>query len=250
MTKGYLITGTDTGVGKTFITRALSCALKDKGQKVGVMKPVETGCKMVNGRLLPADATLLKEAASFDIDLDVINPFRFARALSPHLAAREASSWIDIEKITKYYQIITGSADTVLVEGAGGLMAPISYKETIADIALALNIPVIIVAASRLGVLNHTLLTVRMAEKLGLTVAGIIVNHTAAAPTGALDVKTDGDALEKNALPHSPADLSLTTNAEEIRKLLPDTPFLGEVPYSSGPEAIKEAAERIDVEGF
>lgn len=228
MTKGYLITGTDTGVGKTFITRALSCALKDKGQKVGVMKPVETGCKMVGGRLTPADATLLNEAASSRIDIDVINPFRFAPPLSPHLAAREAFSWIDIEKIEKYYQMIAEGSDVVLVEGAGGLMAPISYKETIADIALALNIPVIVVAASRLGVLNHTLLTVRLAESLGLTVAGIIVNHTEAEPT----------------------DVSRAKNAEEIRKLLPEIPFLGEIPYTEGPEAIKAAAGKIDVEGL
>ncbi len=228
MTKGYLITGTDTGVGKTLITRALSCALKERGQKVGVMKPVETGCKTVGGRLTPADATLLKEAASSQIDLDVINPFRFSLPLSPHLAAREAFSWIDIEKIVKYYQMIAEGSDIVLVEGAGGLMAPISYKETIADIALALKIPVIIVAASRLGVLNHTLLTVRLAEELGLEVTGIIVNHTEAEPT----------------------DLSRAGNAEEIRKLLPKTPFLGEIPYTTGPDALKAAAGVINVEGF
>ena len=90
MTKGYFITGTDTGVGKTFVTAALARALSARGARVGVMKPVESGCAVVSGRLRPKDAIAIQKAANSDAPLDIINPYRFEEPISPHLAARRS----------------------------------------------------------------------------------------------------------------------------------------------------------------
>ena len=177
--KGFFITGTDTGVGKTFVTAGIVSALREKGANVGVMKPVETGCPEKNGRLEPQDAFFLKKMSGVDDDIDLINPYRFKAHLAPSIASRVEGKNIDLNRIRECYDRLASRHSMMFVEGAGGLLAPINENKTIADLIKLLNLPLIIIAASRLGAINHTLLTVRYAQSVGILVAGIILNYPA-----------------------------------------------------------------------
>lgn len=209
MQKKIFITGTDTGVGKTFVASAIAGVLRNGGIDVGVMKPVETGCVEEDGALVPADALKLKEASGSGDAMDLVNPYRFAAPLAPSVAASLEEREIRIEKIAEAFNVISQRHDFIIVEGAGGLMVPLTESETFADLAASLNIPIVIVAPSRLGVINHTLLTVEAARKRGIEVSGIILNNP--------------------ALPHG-GDLSGERNAEVIRRFS-CAPLLAEVPF-------------------
>ncbi len=208
MNRGCFITGTDTAVGKTFVTSLLAKALSDEGINTGVMKPVETGCAVKNGILIPKDALMLKASAASNDPIDIINPYRFAPPLAPNIAARLGCVKIDFRKIKDCYGALSKAHDVVLVEGAGGLLAPLTEKKTIADLVLFLRLPLIIVAPSRIGVINQTLLTVECARKSKIPVKGIILNN-----------------------PQSPKkDPSREFNRAEIERLT-DIPVLGTVPF-------------------
>ncbi|MBI5586862.1 MAG: dethiobiotin synthase [Deltaproteobacteria bacterium] len=176
MTRSCFITATDTGAGKTFVAASIARALRLKGADVGVMKPVESGCAEIDGALVPEDALTLKEASGSADPIEAICPYRFAPALSPHLAARISGSEIDFAALKNVYLELSVRHDLMLVEGAGGLLAPLTDDKTVADLAAALRLPIIIVATSRLGVINHTLLTVEAAGKRGIEVRAIILN--------------------------------------------------------------------------
>ncbi|MBI5328909.1 MAG: dethiobiotin synthase [Deltaproteobacteria bacterium] len=206
-TKGYFITGTDTGVGKTFVTAGIAAALKEKGINVGVMKPVETGCPENNGRLEPRDALYLKNAAGTSDELDLINPYRFKAPLAPSIASKIEKKSIDLNRIKACYDTLTAKHGIMLVEGAGGLLAPLNENEAVADLVKFLNLPLIIIAASRLGAINHTLLTIKYAQSAGIEIKGIIINYPALA-----------------------TDESLSTNQTEIKRLA-NIPILGELPF-------------------
>ena len=178
-TRGFFITGTDTGVGKTFVTAGIAAVLKERGVNVGVMKPVETGCAEKDGRLEPQDALYLKNAAGVSDELDLINPYRFKACLAPSIASKLEGKNIDLNRIKECYDKLASRHSMMFVEGAGGLLAPINENKTIADLIKLLNLPLIIIAASRLGAINHTLLTVRYAQSVGILVAGIILNYPA-----------------------------------------------------------------------
>lgn len=177
MKKAYFITGTDTGVGKTFVTALIASALKNMGQNVGVMKPVETGCKRRNNRLVPEDALLLKQAASSPASLTLICPYAFNAPLSPHIASRLEGRRIDLRTIKKSFDKIQKQGDMTLVEGAGGIMTALTQKKTMADLAAYLGLPLIIVAPNRLGAVNHVLLSIEAARKRGLRIEGVILNR-------------------------------------------------------------------------
>jgi dethiobiotin synthetase len=177
MAHSFFITGTDTGIGKTFITTLIATSLRELGIDVGVMKPVETGCRGKGGDLIPSDATLLKEAAKTEDALDLINPFRFRLPAAPSIAAREEGAVIECGSIMDSFELLAERHDTLLVEGVGGLMVPMNKSETVADLIKLLSIPVIIVAGTQLGTINHTILTVSTARQHGIDIAGIIFNH-------------------------------------------------------------------------
>lgn len=183
MSRSFFVTGTDTGVGKTFVTAGLARVARDNGDEVGVMKPVETGCVEVNGVLVPGDAVALKEASLSASPLDTINPYRFALPLAPYLAARAAGAEIYPALIKKRYGEIAASHDFALVEGAGGLLVPLTRELVMADLVTLLCLPLLIVADSRLGVINHAALTAECAAGRGIEVAGIILNNTTAPKT-------------------------------------------------------------------
>lgn len=174
MSKGILITGTDTDVGKTFVSCLIAKELKESGATVGVMKPAESDCTDD----IPKDSLLLKVASGTNTDIDIINPYRFKEAISPNVAAHREGIEIDIDRIIENYKTISNNHDRVIIEGSGGLMVPFNDKNTIIDLALEFDWSVIIVAASKLGVLNHTFLTVYTAKQMGLNLKGIVLNHT------------------------------------------------------------------------
>lgn len=187
--RGIFVTGTDTGVGKTFVTVGLARLLSDQGLRVGVMKPIETGCTRNGDTLIPSDASLLRSAAGANQDLPSVCPYRFEAPLAPDVAARQSGSTINPEVICDQFRRVARTHDVVLVEGAGGLLVPIWERYTMADLASQLGLPLLVVAASRLGAVNHTLLTLELAKLRGLRVVAYVLNQ--------LTPKTDG-AMETN----------------------------------------------------
>jgi dethiobiotin synthetase len=185
------VTGTDTGVGKTYVTCALAHALRRAGRRVAVAKPVETG--VTDG---PEDARRLKEAAGDEAPLEEICPLRFGAPLAPTAAARLERRSIDVERLLAWLDARRRAADVLLVEGAGGLMVPLSGTFTYLDLALRCALPVLIVAANRLGTVNHTALTARVATAAGLDVRGFVLSR----PTAAVDPSQIGNAYEIQAL--------------------------------------------------
>ncbi|MBI5739657.1 MAG: dethiobiotin synthase [Nitrospirae bacterium] len=174
--RGIFITGTDTGVGKTFIGVGLIRALKEKGFRVCPMKPVETGCKMLKGGLVPEDALKLLRAAEVNEPIGSVNPYRFRNPLAPSVAAGLEGVEIRKEKIISAYDKLSGKYDITIVEGAGGIMVPICKKYLCLDLIRDLSLPVIIVSRPGLGTINHTLLSIEAARNRGIDVIGVIIN--------------------------------------------------------------------------
>ncbi|HYL03560.1 MAG TPA: dethiobiotin synthase [Steroidobacteraceae bacterium] len=156
---GLFVTGTDTGVGKTVVACALARGFAAHGERVAVMKPVASGAERTPEGLRSADALHLLVAASVPAPYAQVNPYCFEQAISPHIAADDAKFEIDTRKIVDSYLALAAVSDRVVVEGAGGWLAPISSRETMADLALALGVPVVLTVGLRLGCLNHARLT-------------------------------------------------------------------------------------------
>lgn len=182
MQRAYFVVGTDTGVGKTYIASRLVRHFAADGVRVVGMKPVASGCDIGTygnweSQLVNEDMAALYAASNVKADLDFINPYRFQPAIAPHIAAEQAGVTIDTEVIRQRYQTLQGMADVVIVEGAGGFFVPLNDTETIADLAVKLDLPVILVVGMRLGCINHALLTVEAIQARGLTLAGWVANR-------------------------------------------------------------------------
>ena len=173
---GIFITGTDTGVGKTFVAAALASYLRDRDYRVGVMKPAETGCPQQDGVSIPEDAVRLKEASGCAEPIEKICPYRFSEPLAPSMAAERAGRRIDLDLLLSNYGEISVKYDITLVEGAGGLLVPLLPSYTYADFAGVLKLPLLVVAANKLGAINHLLLTLEHASCRGLRVLGYVLN--------------------------------------------------------------------------
>ncbi len=178
----YFVVGTDTGVGKTYIASALIRHFAAQGTQVVGMKPVASGCELATqgiwqNQLVNEDMAALYSASNVKADLDLINPYRFAPAIAPHIAAEQAGVSINTDVILQRYQTLRGIAQLVVVEGAGGFFVPLNDTETIADLAVKLNAPMILVVGMRLGCINHALLTVEAMKARGLTLAGWVANR-------------------------------------------------------------------------
>lgn len=176
MEKGIFVTGIDTGVGKTVIAGAIAAAIKAHGLDVGVMKPVATGAKEIEGRLVSEDVVYLKKIIGSTDDDDLVNPIRLKPALAPNMAASRAGITIDTGKVWKAYKEITDKHDFVVVEGIGGLMVPIDDNLLVADMALKMGLALVIVSKYYPGAINHTLLTLEYARSRNLRIKGIIFN--------------------------------------------------------------------------
>jgi dethiobiotin synthetase len=172
-----LVTGTDTGVGKTVVSAALIRSLARLGMRVGAYKPVCSGveCGADGGRSW-ADLDRLKEALAEPTPLDRICPQRFEAPLAPPLAARAEGKTIDEALLTSGLQAWGGFADLVVVEGVGGILCPITDDETVADLAVKWRIPTVVVCANRLGTINHSLLTIEAIQRRGIPLIGFVMN--------------------------------------------------------------------------
>jgi len=178
MARGLFITGTDTGVGKTYVTALVARALAGAGNRVGVYKPVASGCERRDGQLVSGDAVALWEGAGRPGTLEQVCPQTFAALLAPHLAARAEGRRVDPRLLRSGIEFWRETSDVVLVEGAGGLMSPLSDDDYDADLAAEFGYPLVVVSANVLGTINATLQTLITASTYcdGLEVAGIVLN--------------------------------------------------------------------------
>ncbi len=210
---GLFVTGTDTGVGKTHVAACIARSLAVGGVRVGVYKPAASGCARVDGELTSHDAVMLWKAAGCPGDLAAVCPQRFAAPLAPPLAARAEGREIDATLLRTGLQYWLDRADLVLVEGAGGLMSPLTDTEFVADLADDFGFPLLVVAANALGVINQTLQTLITAATFrdGLEIAGVVLNHPR---------------------PPSPDDASIATNRAELQRLCVP-PILAELAWQA-----------------
>jgi len=179
--KGIFITGTDTGVGKTIVSAALARLLMLHDLKVGVMKPVTSGCHEVDGRLVSDDAELLAWAAGIAVT-DEVAPYLLREPIAPSAAAEKDGVRIDFSRIRDAYAALAAKHDVVIVEGAGGLMVPLSGGLLVADLVNQLALPLLVVARPNLGTVNHACLTCFTARQLGLDLRGVVINNYPAEP--------------------------------------------------------------------
>ena len=221
---GYFVTGTDTGVGKTLVAAALIHALKKEGWRVAGMKPVASGCRNTALGLRNEDAEILMAASAELQDYALVNPYAFAPAIAPHLAANEAGQKIELERILDSFEAISGSSDLVVVEGVGGWRVPLGRVITTEHMAKAFDLPVILVVGIRLGCLNHALLTVDAIERAGLRLAGWVANQ----------VTQD---MERTA-----------ENIETLQQRI-EAPRLGKIPFTESPDPAS-AATLLQLQGL
>jgi dethiobiotin synthetase len=215
----YFVTGTDTDVGKTLISCALLHGFSAQGKRVAGMKPIAAGC---NAGEPNDDVLKLRSASNIQLSNQQINPYGFAPAVAPHLAAHLAGISIDFARIVELYSALAGQADVVIVEGTGGLLLPLNAKQDSADLARQMGLPIILVVGMRLGCLNHALLTVEVIAARGLVLAGWVAN-----------------GVDQNMA-------MLEENVASLRQRI-GAPLLGVVPYMEQPDA-RVAAEQLDLE--
>ena len=173
--RGLFISATDTGVGKTVVIATLALALKEKGLNVGVMKPIESGVDL--SHIEHSDAERLRILLTPSQAPDAVCLYRFTHPLAPLAAARMTGRSIDLDLINSTYERFSKQYDLVFVEGVGGLMAPLSPKETVLDLIRALDVPCLLVGRPVLGSVNHTLLTVEAMKTRNVQIAGMLFNH-------------------------------------------------------------------------
>ncbi|HEY4127436.1 MAG TPA: dethiobiotin synthase [Gammaproteobacteria bacterium] len=215
--RGYFVTGTDTGIGKTRVSAGLLKAMSKSGLKSAGMKPVASGAEQTAGGPRNEDALALMAAASVKKPYAVVNPYCFLPPVAPHLAAREVQVEIGLDPIRSAYAELCLGADAVVVEGVGGWQVPLSETLELPDLARELELPVLLVVGMRLGCLNHALLTARAIRADGLEFAGWVANA----------IDPDFQRPEANL-----ATLSAALNA----------PLLGQLGYAARPQLDETAA--------
>lgn len=232
MMKSYFITGTDTGVGKTVVTALLAALYRRAGVDVGVMKPVETGVDPLCDSTAASDARFLLEAAESGDALEEAAPYRFKTPASPYFAAHAEGRPVEPERLLTAFRSLSGKHEAVLVEGVGGLAVPLAPGFLVLDLAAAFGLPLIVVARTSLGTLNHTLLTLRAAQAAGLEVAGVLLNPTAPGPASAVEQANAGILGEFTSFP-----------------ILGELPFLGTVSAPFSRQTLDDFASRINLDG-
>lgn len=213
MSKGFFITGTDTGVGKTVISGAVICLLRSLGFHTGVMKPVESGCDLIGDALVPHDGTFLRQIAHAEDQMSDITPSVFQSPLAPMMAAEIENKDVDIIQIKRAFARMSDKYGTLVVEGIGGLMVPLTKDYYALDLARDFGLPLIVTARPGLGTINHTILTVDTALREGLKVAGVVINYASPAVN----------------------DLAEQTNLTLLPRIL-QVPIAGVFPYLEHPD--------------
>ena len=195
---GIFITGTDTNIGKTVIAAGLAGALKNKGYSVGVMKAVQSGAGIRNGKLYSPDAELMMQVIETKDEIELTCPYLLKEAMAPGVAAEIEGLEIDFDIIKSAYKELEKRHDIVIVEGAGGIAVPIKKRFLISDLIKYMDIPVIIVARAGLGTINHSFLTIEYAKRSGIKIIGIIINDYRG---GAVEEKSPGAISELTRIP-------------------------------------------------
>ncbi len=212
MYTGVFVTGTDTEIGKTLFAQALVWRWRQDGRRIAVMKPVASGCRTTDAGLRNTDAERLLAVSNVDAPYETVNPYAFAPAVAPHLAASQAGVRIDCALIRARFDELAAASDRVVVEGVGGWQVPLGTDFAVADVALSLGLPVILVVGIRLGCLNHALLTAAAISSAGAELVGWVANHIQAHTELAME------------------------NVDALRARL-DAPLWGVIPYlSADPE--------------
>ena len=176
MTRGWFVTGTDTGVGKTRVAAGLVAAFRRQGHRVAGMKPVASGCVATPDGLRNEDALALIDASGLDLPYDWVNPYAFAPPIAPHIAAADVGQPIRFAPLKQALERLHSHADCVVVEGVGGWRVPLGPDGDVADLAVALGLPVVLVVGLRLGCLNHAALTMADVRRTGVGVAGWVAS--------------------------------------------------------------------------
>ena len=216
--RGIFVTGTDTGIGKTVVACALVRALRQRGWRVEVMKPVASGSEWTADGLRSDDALALIEAAETEAPYSDVNPYCFEPAVSPHIAAKESNITIDIGMIRSKYLTLASEADWVVVEGAGGWLSPLSDYQTMADLAWALSLPALLVVGLKLGCLNHAQLTRLGIEAHGVSFAGWVASSV----DGGMERSEENLAALERLLGEPPlAIVPHTSNAPSVAAFAP-----------------------------
>lgn len=174
--KSYFITGTDTDVGKTYVTAGLASAIKKNGIDIGIMKPFAAGIKEITG-YKSKDVQILSEAAQVKDDEKLINPYFFPIPASPYTATQNLGIKVDIAIAMDSFKKLKMMHDFLLVEGMGGVMTPILEDYFITDLVKDMNLETIIICSSRIGTVNHTLMTCKICKNSGIKIRGIIINN-------------------------------------------------------------------------
>jgi len=213
VSRALFVTGTDTGVGKTLVGRVLGASARAAGLRVAPFKPFESGCGHdPSGASLPADALALRTACGLDdrsLTINDCNVYSFSDPIAPGAAARRAGVTVDEARVLRTYAALRARFDLLIIEGAGGLLVPLSDRLLVGDLAARLGAPLLIVARDALGTINHTLLTVSEARRRGLPVAGVVLSRTTplAGPDtehNARDIARFGDVPVFGTLPFVP----------------------------------------------
>jgi dethiobiotin synthetase len=222
VTHGVFVTGTDTGVGKTFACRALLHSLAARGIAALPMKPIAAGAVRVDGTWENEDTRALREASGLDTSWrERVTPVLLRAAMAPHIAARYESREITLAPLIAAFRELAATGRYVVVEGVGGFRVPLAANLDTVDLARALALPVVLVVGMRLGCLNHALLTAHSVESAGLRLAGWIANTI------------------------DPAMAAPDENLEALRERLA-APLLGRIPWMPEGDALA-ASRALDV---
>ncbi|ART79483.1 dethiobiotin synthase [Oceanisphaera avium] len=222
MVKRFFITGTDTEVGKTFVTQALMQAATKAGDTVLGFKPIASGCEHIGGELKNSDALTLQAHSSISLPYKLHNPYAFAPAIAPHIAARQSNRTICCTRLSRDLASLSQHAvEWIFIEGAGGWRLPINEQHYLSDWVKDEQLPVILVVGLRLGCINHALLSLEAIENDGLAVAGWVINHI---DPNMAQVKANIDTL-----------------TQRIK-----APLLGEIPWLAN-NAHQKGADFIDI---
>lgn len=230
---GLFITGTDTGVGKTVVAGAIASWFRRHGIRVGVLKPIATGCERRREGLVSTDAEFLAHYADARHPLDTICPQRYAEPLAPAVAAERAVQPVDWAAVQRSIDLVSRDSDVLIVEGVGGVMVPLDERHTVLDLASWLGLPAVIVARAGLGTINHTLLTVNSLRQV-IKVAGVVINRYPAENAGAAE-ETNPRVISKwSGLP--------------MLCIVPDEPMPATPPHL--PASITAAVDLVDWQQF
>ena len=197
--RSYFITGTDTDVGKTFVTAGLASSMKKMGINIGIMKPFAAGTIDNNG-YKSNDVNLLLEAAQITDEEQLVNPYFFPIPASPFTAMQNLSVSIDVEIVLNNFKKLARLHDVLLVEGIGGIMTPILKNYFVTNLIKEMNLETIVVTSSRIGTINHTIMTIKMCQEFGIKIRGIIINNVTLTGYQVNELKRDIEELTGNSV--------------------------------------------------